>query len=98
MLHDRKSVPALILFGSWVIAWFVIQMAVHTVMAKYEGYSEELKRHCKLRCETKLETRQVWALKTLKVQAGAALSVDRDTALVIILIVSNVTINSILIV
>ena len=98
MLHDRISLPALIFFGSWVIAWFVIQMAVYTVMAKYEGYSEELKRYCKLRCETKLEIRKVWALKTLKVQAGPALSVNRDTALVIILVVSNVTINSILIV
>ena len=69
------------------------------MMGKYEGRSEEVKRYCKMHCcGSKLQMRKVWALRPLKVRAGNTLSVTRDTALGIILIVTDVTINSILII
>ena len=99
MLHDQISAPALILFTSWAIVWVAIQMAVYTVMGTYPDHSNELKHYCKMHCcGSKVEMRKVWALRPLKVQVGESLAVDRDTALVIILIVSNVTINAILII
>ena len=98
MLHDSISSPALIFFVSWVIFWVVIQMGVYTVMGRYHDQSEELRRYCRMRCETKLDVKSVRALRPLQVKAGQALSVSRDTALGIILIVTDVTVNAILII
>ena len=98
MLHDSISHPALIFFVSWVMFWVVIQMGVYTVMGKYHEQSEELRRYCRVRSESKLDVKSVRALRPLKIQAGRAFSVSRDTALGIILIVTDVTVNAILII
>ena len=98
MLHDRVSIPALTYFGTWAIAWAGIQMAVYTVLGQYRAYSEDVKRHCEGRCKSKLDRMRVRAIRPLMIKAGEAYYVGRGTALGVILIVTDVTVNAIFII
>ena len=97
MVHDRISPPAFSFFLQWVIGWAVIQMGVYTVMGKCRDQSEELKRYCGMLCKTKVEQREIRAMRPLVIRAGHTWTVGRDTALGIILIVTDVTTNAIFI-
>ena len=98
MLHDQISSVALIFFISNAIAWVIMHMGVYTALGRYDVQSGELKRHCKMHCQTKMDSRQVRALRPLKMRAGQGFSVKRDTVLGIILTVTGVTVNAILII
>ena len=97
MAHDSVSVPALTFFGTWVILWITIQMAVYTVMGQYHVQSEDLMGYCRMRCKTKLDVRKVRALRPLRMLYSYSLFVHQDMALGVILIVQDVTINAIFI-
>lgn len=97
VLNKQMSPPAMALFGSWVIVWLVIQVAVYTVVGKYEGLSSDLRRCCILHCGSKLDRRRVVSLRPMRVIVGEYGYIDRSTALVAILLVSNTTVNAILI-
>ena len=97
MVHKHLTIPALTLFGSWIILWVFVEVGVCTVVGRYEELSRRFQRSWLVQTECKLDRQKLRALKSLSARAGENFSIHRSSALEVVLVVSELTVHAILI-
>ena len=98
MVHKQLSIPAVAMFGSWIVLWLFVEVGVCTTVGRFEELSSRFRRSWIPHAECKLDRLRLRAVKKLYVRAGENFRIHRSSALQMVLVVSELTVHAILIV
>ena len=87
-----------IMYGSWGVMWFGVDLVVFPHMGKLKEISKDCLHYLSLGRTNKLDRAVMRSLRPLGVKVGNFFVMNKTTALTIIVIVSNLTINALLLI
>ena len=91
--------PAIgIVYGSWAFIWIILDFVMFPHMGKMKELSQDYLHCLSVNQRGKLEKVTLRSLRPLGVNVGNFFTMNKTTALTIIVIVSNLTINALLLI
>ena len=98
-LYDQVPVYIAVLFSSWAVVWVAIDFVIFPHMGQtLELSAEYLYRLSGRDKRSKLDRVVLRSLRPMGIKVGSLFTMDRTTVLMVIVIVSNLTINALLLV